>query len=540
MVQSATDVYTPKQTEAVNDIVEKMSSAIKEISGSEVYEKSVAAKIAQTSEDFLAKLNGAETQADVFSAVHGARAELDQFTKNLRGDRGIKSQSTLGIVSDVRDAIQSHLRDKEVYGALSGGFEEADAVFTKYLAARDNFKDQFMASKFVAGKGKVKEVSPGKVKGFFQRPEAEQMAFKKETISELESSVGEMQEYAAKNGYNFGVDIGKISDEIAAIKRLRVSELALQHAESFTGKALTGGIAGLALGGVGSMVSDDIGAGTTATLGLAGFALANPRMAVKYLAKMERLQNEFGTRADGALTSLLSIPRKGVMPTVEAGGVARRTALMELAQQLAPEDNQPKDHSHALDSLAPYINDPSMLDDRLVQANPHLDGVAPNTYAAMVNQSHAALKFMQEKWPQKGNADAIFSTPGSLTASEKHSLEAYAVGAFSPGVVLSQLKTGNVDPKTIEAVRVVHPELFEDLKRRLIEKIPEAKNISYQKKLTLGTAFGIPTTAGMANVGLIQQSLNMHEQQQPQQNSAADFQRFAQSQQPPTMQIASR
>jgi hypothetical protein len=396
-----------------------------------------------------------------------------------------------------------------------------------------------MASKYVAGAGKTKELSPGKVKGFFQRPEAESMAFKAETISELEKSANAMAEFAAKNGTDFGIDLQKIGSEIEAVKRLRASELALSGVESFTGKSLSGAVAGMALGGLGGLVSDDIGAGTTTGLALAGIAAANPRMAVKYLSKLERLQNEFGQRTDSALTRLLSLPRKGTLDTVSASGAIRRDGLMQMVKTLAPDDAAPAKHDDALESLAPYLVDPSMLDDRMVQANPHLDGIAPDTYAAMVNQSHAALAFMRDKWPNKGTSDAIFATPGSLSASERHTLEAYAVGAFSPGVMISDLERGQVDPRTIEAVKAVHPEMFEDIKRRLIEKIPNAKNIPYSKKLSIGMAFGIPTTAGLAHVGTIQQALAT-EVQQPQRQESADFSGRSNAERTGSMQVALR
>jgi hypothetical protein len=532
---------TLKDTRATQSITKKMERVAKEIEGSQKYKAPVAADIRQTMQDYSDAIATAETKGDVFQATWRARKELDGFAEPFRkGDLSYEAQNTLGKITEVRNTLQEHLRDQKVYGSLAKTFEEGDSIFKNYLAAKDNFKDQFMASKYVAGEGRKKELSPGKVKRFWQNPEAESMAFKKETLTELENSVGKMQAYAEKNGDVFGIDIGAISDELRALERLRVSELAISGVESFTGKSLSGAVAGAALGGLGSLVSEDIGAGTTTALALTGLAAANPRMAVKYLAKMERLQNEFGARADSALTSILSIPRKGKLATVEAGGVARRETLMEMAHMLAPPDKKPTKHDDALDSLAPYIMDPSKVDDRLVESNPHLDGAAPATYAAMVNQSHAAMAFMRDKWPQKGNADAIFATPGQLSESERHTLEAYALGAFSPGSLLDQLKSGKIDPKTIEAVKAVHPTMFEDVKRRMVEMIPDAKNIPYKKKMALGAAFGIPTTSGLANVGIIQQALNAAPQDAPGQPGVADLTGMAQSMRTPSMNVAMR
>lgn len=538
---------TKEWTETVKDVAastkinKKLERVAKEIEGSEKYKTPVAADIRQVATDYAAAISKAETKGDVFQATWNARQELDGFAKPFRkGDLSYEAQNTLGKITEARNAIQEHLRDEGVYGNLAKTFQEGDEIFTRYLAAKDNFKQQFMASKFVAGAGKQKELSPGKIKSYFSKVDAESMAFKRETVNELQESVAKMQEYAAKNGYDFGVDIGKISDEIATVERLRIAELGLQRAESFTGKSLSGAVAGYALGSAAEIISDDVGAGTKGALTIAGLAAANPRMVVKYLAKLERLQNEFGNRADGALTTLLSLPRKGTIETVSAGGAVRRAALMELADELAPEGKKPSGHHDALDSLAPYINDPAALDERMVRANPHLDGVAPNTYAAMVNQSRAALQFMQEKWPAKGQSDLIFATPAQLSATERQNLEAYAVGAFRPGVLVEQLASGKIDPKTAEAVKAVHPELFEDLKRRLIEKIPESKNLSYAKKQAIGIAFGIPTTPALANIGLLQQTLKSAAVHAPETQAGPDFSRIASKEQPGSMQIASR
>jgi hypothetical protein len=106
--------------------------------------------------------------------------------------------------------------------------------------------------------------------------------------------------------------------------------------------------------------------------------------------------------------------------------------------------------------------------------------------------------------------------------------------------MLDQLASGSIDPKTVEAVQAVHPELFEDLKKRLVEKIPEAKNLSYAKKLAIGKAFGIPTTAGLANVQTIQQALVTAPVHSPETQAAPDFSRLASKEQTGTMLIASR
>lgn len=539
--ENAQGAISKAQVKGGTDIMEKLDETANTLRSSENFKKSVANDVAQVSEDLNAKLVAAETPEAVFQSVHEARMQLDGFTKALRSEGTYEAKQTMEKVKELRDTIQTHLRDANIYGESAKTFAEGDALFSKYLTAKENFKDQFMASKYVAGAGKQKELSPGKVKGFFRRPDAESMAFKSETISELEKSANEMAAYAAKNGTDFGIDLGKISAEIDAVKRLRASELALSGVESFTGKSLSGAVAGMAIGGLGGLVSDDIGAGTTTALALAGIAAANPRMAVKYLSKIERLQNEFGQRTDNALTRLLSLPRKGTLDTVSASGAIKRDALMQMVKTLQPDDAAPVKHDDALESLSPYLTDPSLIDDRMVRANPHLDGVAPDTYAAMVNQTHAAIAFMRDKWPNKGTSDAIFATPGSLSASERHTMEAYALGAFQPGAMVSQLERGQIDPRTVEAVRAVHPEMFEDIKRRLIEKIPEAKNIPYSKKLAIGAAFGIPTTAGLVHVGAIQQALATQVQQPPQQASGGgDFSTRAKSERTGSMQVAMR
>jgi hypothetical protein len=102
------------------------------------------------------------------------------------------------------------------------------------------------------------------------------------------------------------------------------------------------------------------------------------------------------------------------------------------------------------------------------------------------------------------------------------------------------LKSGKIDPKTIEAVKAVHPTMFEDVKRRMVEMIPDAKNIPYKKKMALGAAFGIPTTSGLANVGIIQQALNAAPQDAPGQPGVADLTGMAQSMRTPSMNVAMR
>lgn len=554
----AADTVAPAQAAAATSVLDSLNEAAGKLGGSENFKKAVGADVAQVAQDLNGRLMAAESKGDVFRAMHEARMQLDGFTKQLRSENSYEAKKTMEVVNEIRAGLQAHLRDADTYGPLAKSFQEADEVFSAYLTAKENFVSQFTSSKYMAGKGKQKVVAPGKVEGLFRRPDADSLSFKREAIADLEESVAKLRDFAAKNGEDIGFDLGKISSEIETVKRLRVAELALSRQESFTGKSLSGLVLGASLGGVGSLISDDIGAGATGALAFAGLAAANPRMAVKYLSKIERLQQEFGARADTALTKLLNAGRAGAdaatkplqkatglsgigaIQTQSAGGAVRRGALMQIAQELAPEGRKPAKEDDALESLAPYIGDPSGLDDLMTRANPHLDGVAPATYAAMVNQSRAALAFMQSKWPQRESADAIFATPSALTASERHGLEAYAVGAFEPGSILTQLETGNVDPKTVEAVRTVHPMLFEDLRRRLVERIPDSKGLSYRQKLTIGTTFGIPTTQGLANISVIQQAISQPPEQQKPRGGAPDLQQLSQESMPDSMRVTMR
>jgi hypothetical protein len=402
----------------------------------------------------------------------------------------------------VYDGFGTHLKSEGNYGSYAKQFAEMDDAFHQYITYKGNFEKAFTTKVAKPYEGDVKVISQAKSQQFWKNPEGVSNALKSENLDNIQNAIQKMQDISTKYGVPPQIDMQQALQSMDTLKQLRMANLLLNRNMSHTGKILVGALVGQSLGEIGADMGESEHPGwVRGAGGLIGAAIANPNLAVRYLGKLERMGNAFDGKANSMLGRLLQTQTAKEAGSSLVSSTAANFSLQQLNEHLDGPGGT--DHNKTLENIAPYINDPNLIDQRMGQNNPHLDSVAPQTYAALVNKSYDALNFLRTKWPQKDNTATVFTAPAKLSSSERMEMQVYANGAFNPGKLLDQIGQGRVDPRMVEAVRTVHPELYADLQKKLIEKIPEAKNVSHQNKLQISLAFGIPAVPGISHMATV-------------------------------------
>jgi hypothetical protein len=148
--------------------------------------------------------------------------------------------------------------------------------------------------------------------------------------------------------------------------------------------------------------------------------------------------------------------------------------------------------------------------------HPLLDDIAPNTYASLVNSHQRAMDFVRSKLP--ADRDALFAGEAVLAQSEKIRLDRYAHGAFYPATLLHEMADGNVRPETVEAVRVVYPELYSQVQKAISETLADStlqRKLDRRKKFELSKVLGIATTESLQHIDMLQGAWEQEEAPAP-------------------------
>lgn len=96
---------------------------------------------------------------------------------------------------------------------------------------------------------------------------------------------------------------------------------------------------------------------------------------------------------------------------------------------------------------------------------------APETYSALQNKIIAGVQFLQSKSP-KVDQDYMFQNR-EPSRSEVMAFSDYLDAVESPGVIYDQISKGYINPRTVEALKVVYPKIYQGLVAEFIAKKPK-------------------------------------------------------------------
>jgi hypothetical protein len=107
------------------------------------------------------------------------------------------------------------------------------------------------------------------------------------------------------------------------------------------------------------------------------------------------------------------------------------------------------------------------------------------------------LEFLAARMPKnpglgpsigKGSLDRYQPSDAELSKFAR-----YVAAAEDPGRVIDELKAGRLTTESVEVLREVYPEMYQDVQRHIIERVTEMQTaLSYPQRLQLGILFAVP------------------------------------------------
>lgn len=271
-------------------------------------------------------------------------------------------------------------------------------------------------------------------------------------------------------------------------------------------------------------------------LGSGGLASAAGGLATMTAAKMlrergsavlavlaERLSKNVDTRIDGAIGKLLS---KAELPAAgQAGGKAARVAKTAGLAAFAKSDEDPREAfvRHARDVYA--AQQPAQATAKLAKSFEPLYSHAPQLAQAATAATQRANSYLASKIPSGAVSVNIFSPAKYETAISDEDLHKFATAwntVNNPLAILDDIRDNMLTVEQVEAVKVVYPELFQQIQLKVREQLTKLKEPPpYSTRLQLDLLLDLNGAGEPSMTPQFQRTLANISQMQMQQQAQA-------------------
>lgn len=146
-----------------------------------------------------------------------------------------------------------------------------------------------------------------------------------------------------------------------------------------------------------------------------------------------------------------------------------------------------------------------------------VDAGAPGTGAAMRDVIQRGMAFLATKLPPGQDNPSPFYTPPPASAESVAQFARYVKAVKDPLTVLDSMNNGTISSEEVEALKVVYPRLYDQVKETISQEViarKEKKPLPEAKAVQLGVLFGIPTIPLLepGNYQIVQASYTVTEQ----------------------------
>ena len=141
--------------------------------------------------------------------------------------------------------------------------------------------------------------------------------------------------------------------------------------------------------------------------------------------------------------------------------------------------------------------------------------------AAAVARQVTAVQFLASKTPRQftraGNSLTPHLADPKLSAAEARKFHRYFRGVDDPMAVVDDLANGKVDREGIEAIKVVYPKIFQEMRARVMDAtMRRSEPLPYSRRIMLGTVFDFPADRSLDPAYLQRtQALHAEKEQAP-------------------------
>lgn len=264
--------------------------------------------------------------------------------------------------------------------------------------------------------------------------------------------------------------------------------------------------------------------GAAAGVPFLGPAVAAARAVGGVIKKIGGLNASQAARASQAVDTFLNVgkkvaPRVPVMATKVLGSVSYASQPKQQGQAATPgklpdlyRERVAEIRSHVIPGPDGKLEmRPQSRDDIAAKLAPIR--AANPLLADHIETVHArGVVFLADKAPKKPEPFGMqLGGPDKWQPSdlEMRTWARYVAAVNDPYGVVERLAHGSVTPEDAETMKTVYPEMYADIQRQIIEKLPTLqKQLPYQKRLAMSVFSGIPVDPAMhpAVLAILQQS----------------------------------
>lgn len=222
---------------------------------------------------------------------------------------------------------------------------------------------------------------------------------------------------------------------------------------------------------------------------------------------MRKELNEYLKGESSKINSLRTIKNSADKVTEKIESAAKSIFTEKNIRSLIPtgvkimNDNEYNKVTKKIKNLAMDMN--HMMDTMSADTD-HLNEVAPNITQGLNATMVAGMNFLNSKIPQQAGG-FVLSGESKPSVAQIQKFSNYYNVVDNPLTIFHQLKDNSISGDSIEALNVVYPQLYADMKQKVINNfdIEKAKKLDFASKISLAKFLGQPLDEHMTPQAIV-------------------------------------
>lgn len=462
-------------------IIHKFNGAIDTILGDQygVYMPSVAKHLQGIRDALVGGIAKDDTPAKVIQRLLDARSELGKIAYDKTTAAGTESRK---LVDDIYQAIRGTVQDSNLFGPAGAAQAKHDEMLHQiynYISPNPRKTTEFQKAfmkKVGQGDRQRWVFDPKKMRSFLKNselPEFQRHAELLNSFFDLANTLPQHIDDTFANLPNKSWSLGKPFD----VEKINKARKAYRDS-LITEKGRKIGMKDQLTG-----AATYLGVGVHPLVGAAILGMDVASRPIEYVNKLAHIE-----RALGKFDSLLTKGAKSVFqPTLKALGKAKAP--------ITKANIDPQAHNEFSDNLSEMLNNPDLMEGALSASIQPLQDTAPDMAGNIQMGLIAGAQFLASKMRQ-GTVPNPFEPKYEPSQQELLQFEGYKRIIENPLHAFEEISDGTISGDTIETLGAVYPELYEDMKGKLLEematKAAKKEPIDYYTKLAVSKFLGQP------------------------------------------------
>jgi hypothetical protein len=487
--------------------------------------------------------------AELYQRLRGARQEIDDLVPYKKlDDLSFSERNSVKELRGLRRELNEYLRDPTVWGPQAARQSALDQAQSDYASVLKRMRGKYGLLERVEVKGGV-ELQPNvtKVNTFLNQTNDKRGAIRSEILKDFRDASRNLVNAIDDSQHDLTVkavnkndfldllakheELTKQAEDVTAITQLRnaaekkmvygsygaapvsqpgevAAATAAQVAVPVMAPGMTRDLAGLGLitygaarlgipgiapiaaglGAAKALLSTEEGKAAAAIGRMALGAKVDVPTAIHSLVVLERAGKKVTARIDGAAKVLVRLQGSRAVQTTAEG--VRRLSVRGAASSTwkVPSERQ---HDRRVERITALASNPEGMIAQAARATQDMQSDAPMTSSAMQGAMSRAVQYLsQQARPQGVNP---FGPKRKTTVQERADFAAQWRAISKPMTILSDAKRSRLNAKAVQAVRIVHPELYQKIQQALIDRVaglgPNPK-LSYSARRSLVLLLG--------------------------------------------------